>query len=250
MRPVLFLTTHKAGSRFLHNQLIKRLARRARWEMINPADDAWRTGTAIGLIDDLSGRTECVVGPVRRGQYIERPELFDGWSKILLLRDPRDVATSYYFSVSTSHSLPEPPELRAKMLAMREQAQAETIDQYVLREAPGLLSRYLDYRDRFFGRPNLLLVRYEEMVTDWDAFAGRLQIFLGDTWHRNFWNRIRPGPGEFETVEDRASHKRQVRPGDHARKLRPETIAALDREFAPVLEWLDQASPVAGPVSA
>lgn len=248
MRPVLFLTTHKAGSRFLHRQLIKRLAHRARWDMINPDSEAWRAGKALGTIDEYSTRSNCVLGPIRKAQAIVRPELFDGWSKILLLRDPRDVATSYYFSVSTSHPLPEASELRDKMLALREQAQAETIDDYVLREAPGLRARYLDYRDRIFGRPNLLLVRYEEMVTDWDAFAGRLQPFLGDTWHQNFWNKIRPAPGEFETVEDPTAHKRQVQPGDHIRKLRPETIAVLDREFASVLEWLEQAAPVVASV--
>ena len=41
------------------------------------------------------------------------------------------------------------------------------------------------------------------------------------------------------TKEDVNRHMRQVEPGDHLRKLSAETVAALDKELAPVLAKLD-----------
>lgn len=38
--------------------------------------------------------------------------------------------------------------------------------------------------------------------------------------------------------EDVYRHKRQVMPGDHTRKLLPETIAALNEQFANILKTL------------
>ena len=42
----------------------------------------------------------------------------------------------------------------------------------------------------------------------------------------------------FDVEEDIYSHKRQVTPGDHKRKLLPETIDRLNSEFGEVLDVL------------
>jgi hypothetical protein len=44
---------------------------------------------------------------------------------------------------------------------------------------------------------------------------------------------------DFDVAENINSHKRQVKPGDRRRKLKPETISQLNSTFSEVLDLLD-----------
>ena len=83
----------------------------------------------------------------------------------------------------------------------------------------------------------MTLVHYEDMVTDTDRWLDRLAAFSGQPVTEAL--RARLGPKIDFTVpsEDTTRHKRQVRPGDHRRKLAPDTIATLTRAFRPELDF-------------
>ena len=78
------------------------------------------------------------------------------------------------------------------------------------------------------------------MVTDFPAWlakfmapfpldnAGRLHAKLARKYRNNF--RVKR--------EDVRKQKRQITPGDHKRKLHPDTIAFLNEQLAPILETL------------
>ena len=80
-----------------------------------------------------------VYAPLRRAFF---PNNHDKYSVLIILRDPRDVLVSAYFSIRKSHVLPMNPHIREGLLSERRKAQEETIDEYALRCAPQFIEYY------------------------------------------------------------------------------------------------------------
>ncbi len=164
----------------------------------------------------------------------EWPDL-SGYKLIVVLRDPRDVLTSLYFSTAYSHRTPK-GEGRDEFLSLRDEAQHVDINDYVRRESDVFLRRYRAYF-RLAAQYDVHLTTYEELVTAPDAWLDRLLAYLGvelSTWRRR---RLISARDFAVEREDPKAHVRQVQPGDHARKLSEETIAWLNTKFAEVLAW-------------
>ena len=152
---------------------------------------------------------------------------------MVLVRDPRDVLTSLYFSLQKSHRIPV-GEAGAVMTEHKERVLTEHIDQFVSR-----MARKGQWLRRFtrLGELKDLGVswRYEDIVFDkarWlDEILDYLEIDLPAESRHQFVSAedIRPDQ------EDADKHIRQVTPGDHKRKLKAETIAELNAIFSDTL---------------
>jgi hypothetical protein len=207
--------------------------------------------------DFIVKRNGCF-GPLR---FFVPSAALDTANIILHLRDPRDVLTSMFFSYCFMH----PGEIEANTGYRREVAEAG-IDKFALdmtdenftqykgdygtglrygRHIGNLRDRYTTYLREVVGRPNAITISYEQMVHD---FRGWLRKFLSafelpeanETYEFVASGRaqsIRP------PVENIRSHIRKVTPGDYREKLRPETIAELNRRFSEVLDVLGYSSP-------
>lgn len=164
----------------------------------------------------------------------------DDFKIILMLRDPRDMVTSHYFSVAHSHGVPlGNPAEKEWLLAKRAETLRKTIDEFALEIAPVFAERYEAYCDKLLGRPNVLLLKYEEMIEDFDGWLKRILNFTGWTPREETLNRLRAESRRGgEAQEDITRHKRQALPGDHRRKLKPETVARLDETFTATLKRL------------
>ncbi|MDJ0630799.1 MAG: sulfotransferase domain-containing protein [Rhodobacter sp.] len=167
----------------------------------------------------------------------ERLPAFAGGRTVYLVRDPRDMVVSQYFSAAYSHP-PPGTKADASLLrdfeATREKLQRTPIDDFVLETAPGFLQMHqltasllsdLDHR----------MWRYEDIVLEkqrWiEEVVGYLDLDVPAGVVRNVVARNDVVP----TAESKRQHIRRVTPGDHRDKLKPETIARLDEIFAPVL---------------
>jgi hypothetical protein len=157
--------------------------------------------------------------------------LYQRAAKALLVRDPRDALVSEFFSNAFSHSLPEAGEARDKMLALRREAQAQSIEAFVLARAPQLartLTEYLPY----LNDPGWRLFHYEDVILDKRRWMMDLCAHFGwpfDAQHAEQvlgWADVRPAD------EDPTRFVRKVLPGDHRDKLSEATIAALNRSLA------------------
>src|SRR5262249_37925766 len=141
------------------------------------------------------------------------------------VRDPRDVLTSYYFSAMYSHD--QNPQVQ--QLAQRYAALG--IDAAVLDAAKLFLPRYLEYvaLHKRWGFP---ILTYETLVTDYPRWLdGFLQVF-GSVPEQVRHSFIEEYTASFKvTAENVYSHVRQITPGDHKKKLSPETIAKLNDLF-------------------
>lgn len=219
----------------------------------------------------FNGKSGCF-GPLRLYCPIDHMENYE---IILHLRDPRDMLVSRFFMVThknpglqrwmrnviraypyTSIWRMSPKELldigilqmkrlshvkRYKRMRTAADRHAATgIDAYVLKQAEECHSRYAAYCDNLLGKRNVVLLRYEDMVMDFDrwfsAFAKPFGPGAETAISKSMMQSLR---AQFQMrTEDRRSHKRKVTPGDHRDKLRPETIELLNTKFSDILKAL------------
>lgn len=154
-----------------------------------------------------------------------------------MLRDPRDVLTSLYFSMAYSHVIYK-NALESKMMNNREQALAQPIDEWIHHQAQLFLPRYQYYIENLIGQKNTCLVRYEDMVGNFETWLNTILTGLNLTNVSDSLKQKIIGEANFDVEENVASHKRQVQPGDHKRKLQAETIQKLNETFSSILETL------------
>lgn len=202
--------------------------------------------------DIWSTRTGCF-GPLRF--FVEVPRL-EEYQVLLHLRDPRDVLVSMFYSYCFIHN----GEVQADT-GYRARAASEGIDSFVLAKASGdsskypgdygtgghvedligdVPSRYRRYLDQLVGRPNVRLLKYEEMVTDYRAWLTRfIEPFPIADKKAVIEEQAALAATYFPKREaDVRNHVRHVTPGDHKTKLQPATIQRLNEIFADVLDAL------------
>ena len=172
------------------------------------------------------------------GGMIEGISEFQRYRVVLMVRDPRDVLVSEYFSVAYSHVMP--PQQSSKYqeaVDLREAARMMSLDDYVLTKSIDLVGILERYKDLLLDRySNVRLNRFEEMVGNFDAWLDELLAHCNlpisdDLRHELREDNARKRP----TSEDIYSHIRKGQPGDFREKLKPETIDELNRRFASIL---------------
>jgi len=159
---------------------------------------------------------------------------------VLLVRDPRDMLTSAYFSQAKSHALPAGGEVREKLLEARRHASATAIDDYVKERAPQVAIHLDAYQATFeiaegkahAAAPKVLLCRYEDIIYRKAEWLAEIAEFFGMALAPGKAERLAKRHEIIPAAEDAGSHIRRVHPGDHKSKLLPETIAWLNDYFA------------------
>jgi len=155
---------------------------------------------------------------------------------VLMVRDPRDVLTSLYYSTVFSHSIPADPNKAARFMAYRDQVSRMTVDEYVLSQTENYGRRYRRYMDELANKPNVHITKYETMIADFPRWLDELLSFCSLTISADERKKlIDEADKSRNTNEDRTKHRRQVIPGDHCRKLKPDTIDGLNAAFQDVL---------------
>ena len=240
---IVFFTVHKAASVYVA-RIMKDLAKESGLTLIDFAGYRFKGGKTKGTVFEPGDLARKVYqpkgyfyGPFRN--YNPAIENLDQYRIVLNLRDPRDVLVSAYFSMAFSHYVPdkENPEAAKKILAGREATLGSDIDQWVLEAAPNIQRTFADLCNNLLDKPNVCLARYERLVTDFDGWLAEIVKFLDFQPSAALVEGFRKG-ANFDVKEDVKKHKRQVTPGDHARKLKPETIEKLNTLLGDVLTRL------------
>jgi hypothetical protein len=231
---IIFFTTQKCASRFV-GSMLEQLA--AGSSLLYADYDALvATTRPPAQQDPFKGATAAfypngvLFGPI--GSYRPIPNL-EQFKVLLQLRDPRDVLTSLYYSTAYSHAVISP-----KLIRRRKEAQTMDVDTYVLASIEEYVSIYTAYCEKLLPMKNVLFVRYEDMVTDFPRWLAAVSAHLGLDSNPTLLRQIEKEADFSVGSEDKFSHRRQVTPGDHKRKLRPETIQAVTQAFAPALKTL------------
>lgn len=158
-----------------------------------------------------------------------------GRPTVLLVRDPRDMLTSQYFSLKFSHTTGRGNEAVA---AARSQLAEVEIDDFVLRNSKNGLRWFSSYERGLVGS-NLMLRRYEDIIFDKLRFFGEVCRHLSLDVREQRLARVAEKFDVRPAQEDPYKHVRQVTPGDHRAKLKPETIEQLNDIFSAVIRRYD-----------
>lgn len=173
-----------------------------------------------------------------RGTYIEKMGGFAGNRLVVHVRDPRDCLTSFYYSEAYSHPLPTPSEAEEAFRARREKALSMGIDEYCLQQA----NYYVKCCDAIGkivkDHPEHMRSKYEDMVTKPKAWLRRVCAFAKVELTDELLAKLTPVMAFSVEEEDVMRKRRQVQPGDHLRKLKPETIEKLNHILQrPLRRW-------------
>jgi|AntRauTorckE5430_2_1112549.scaffolds.fasta_scaffold00982_6 hypothetical protein len=166
-------------------------------------------------------------------RYFRRVPNINNYNIFLMLRDPRDVLTSMYFSMAYSHTI-----FDKKMINYRQSVRDMSIDEFVLFNMGGYNKKYNEYINELMGKENVLFLKYEQMVTDFPTWLNEMSSSLG-IYDEEIIDRLIDENSFQKKKEDIHSHVRNIHPGDHKIKLKAETIEILNKEFASVLKALD-----------
>ena len=251
---VVVFTMHKAGSMVLHRVLQDTCEHnKIRYHSENGPGPYKLPVRKIFEGKDYIARNNGCFGPIRF--FLPSRALADA-NLLLHLRDPRDVLTSMFFSYCFMHRGPV-----AGDTGIRKEVAEAGIDKFVLdfsseefaryegdygtggnykRYIGNIFARYDRYLREVVGKANVVLVSYEEMVLDFPSWlrkiVDRFELRNSEETYRVVSTRhaeaVKP------TKENVWSHKRKVTPGDYKQKLKPETIAELNKRFGKVLDAL------------
>lgn len=248
----------KSGSTFL-NHLIVDLTKYGPQPNVNIPSALWNAG--INFQTARLERADLIFGT---GGYCfsgfrDWPRFLGGnfdlnqYKRVFMMRDPRDMLVSNYFSMAKSHPIPERGKVKSQMEEKRIWAQNLGIDEYVLGEPAEYYRNLLDRMVRIWDTPtvaigpeqrqhrherkrrNLLSVRYEDVVFEKADFAKRICEFFGWDIDEKLVTAAAAAQDVFPDSEQPDKHIRQVKPGNFREKLKPETIIALNETFGPYL---------------
>jgi hypothetical protein len=258
-KSVIVFTTHKAGSMLLH-RVLRDICEKNRIPYFSP-NETGRHKLPYEQIfegeDFISVHHGCF-GPLR---FFVPSAALESESMVLNLRDPRDVLTSMFFSYCFMH----PGEIEANTGYRKEVAEAG-IDRFVLdmsdsnytsyrgeygtgsrfgKYTGNIVDRYATYLDKVAGKPNAVVLSYEEMVLSFQTWLRKLlsAFALSDPDETYAFVMARHAEDVKPGTEDKWVHKRKVTPGDYKEKLKPETIATLNERFSKALEAFGYSSP-------
>ena len=107
---VIFWTVHKAASRYLYG-IFRRLVESSGMPAVNFASTLFEEGKSNEWTEESTGfvdehQTGYFFGPFRQPEQIPQQFSFANFTQVLVVRDPRDIVTSHYFSNRYSHRAP------------------------------------------------------------------------------------------------------------------------------------------------
>lgn len=172
------------------------------------------------------------------GGFVEGIDHLEDYRIILVVRDPRDILVSGYYSTAYSHPLPgEQSNKRDSFITKRAWAKQAGIDEYVLTEAPRLLLNLQRYHRLLLQPcPHTLVLRYEDMIDDFEAWLRSLLNYTGCAVSGALQGKLLEAHQKQKPAAENVNrHVRKGLAGDYREKLQPETIAELNKLFNTVL---------------
>lgn len=166
-------------------------------------------------------------GPLR--YFVDIPNLAE-MKTVVVLRDPRDVLVSRYYSERFNHV-----RLDKRFLRHCESIEELSLDEFTLQFKEDVGAHYTFYRENSEQLKNALFVNYEEMISDFRGFLADLNLYLGLGRSEEFLDDLASQESFVVMKEDRYSHKRSVEARNFEKKLKSNTIAQLTDYFRETL---------------
>ncbi len=154
--------------------------------------------------------------------------------KILLIRDPRDMVISNYFSLGKSHVVPAAGAVRDELLTLRDEASAAGPDTFCLLDIDNFVSGFARY-EHLLGT-DIKVYRYEDVIFNKEAWLSDMLTYLEIEASRELIRSVAQENDVIPGEERPERHIRQVYPGNFRKHLKNETIAKLNALLRPILQ--------------
>lgn len=231
--PFFALGPHKSGT-VLMNGLLEALCHSSGMPYFDLPGEAFKQGIDASHLKDVGDlffqKGICFAG--FRTAWLGESDLPfpPGGLAMVLLRDPRDMLVSLFFSVAKSHTIPGEGKIRDSMLAARDEAAQSDIDTWVVHHAKKMrpkLERWADWIERG-GSERVRIFRYEDIIFKKRAWIRELDNLMGLRSRPEILDAIADRFDIRPDTENENAHIRSVAPGNHREKLRPDTILRLN----------------------
>lgn len=167
---------------------------------------------------------------------------------VIIVRDPRDILVSEYYSIGWSHSIPpRTSHRRAELKKKRVKARELSVDEYVLsrlaecRTSFEDITRFIDGFRKADGAGHLEVLRYEDMVESFESWLSTLVRACGFDPNPELESALLAERSQnmkvLESGEDKKRHLRKGAPGDHREKLMPESCITITSELESLLGY-------------
>jgi len=154
-----------------------------------------------------------------------------GVTSILLVRDPRDMLVSLYYSVAKSHVVPRGA---TGFLNRRRKAASMTVDDFALNQLQLYKKNFSVYRQKL--KPaSLTMYRYEDVIYKKREWLEDMISTMGLPVDIKLISHIADEFDIFPENENPGQHIRQVHPGNYRNKLQTSTIDTLNEELGEFL---------------
>jgi len=174
---------------------------------------------------------------VLRVPWTRNLDTIAGHKKIFLVRDPRDVIVSLYFSLTRSHALPGQGSSRDSLLSRRTESLALSIDEFVQQGKEfGILENMRTFIQFSETLPNSRLFKYEDIIFEKKRWVAEMVEFLDLEVSADTIKAIVDRHDVIPKDEDPDRHIRQVTPGNHKKHLSRQSIAVIETAFGDILE--------------
>ncbi len=171
------------------------------------------------------------------GGLVEGIPNLDSYRTLIMVRDPRDMLVSAYYSYSKSHAIPKSESKAAEFMEFRKKISNMSVDEYVIDMSENTRWRMEQYMKLQQISDTVCILKYEDMISDFNCWLDSLlthcQWQISPTLREKLLSES--AQSKKVTEEKTSSHRRQVTPGDHKRKLKDSTIAYLDNHFSDIL---------------
>lgn len=153
---------------------------------------------------------------------------------VLMLRDPRDILVSQYYSMwSTNNSLSNGDKKN------KHGKTSKNIDEHVLESAKSLKTIYETYCDKLLDKDNVLFIKYEDMLFNYDHCIEKLIKHIQLDSNCKLIQYIKNNDNFILSLEKEYMYKIILRPGEYKDKLKEDTIKKLNDIFANVYSKLN-----------
>jgi len=168
------------------------------------------------------------------GGLVEGIPNINNYRTVVMIRDPRDVLVSAYYSYSKNHAIPQSPKKAAEFKILRAKMIAQGIDEYVIEMSKNSQWRMQQYYNLQRSCSAVCILRYEDMITDFSTWLDKLLTHCQWTISSILRNQLMSEAEQAgrKKPENTTSHKRQVSPGEHKRKLQYNTIKYLNKHLS------------------
>ena len=244
-KSILLWTTHKTASTFI-GKVLKEFANNSNYKYFDYASSIWYMGDSFELENPFIIESNCpflfkdfgeIYGPLRTPFKISQQ---NNYTNIFIVRDPRDLLISNFYSKSFSHELPNTKFIKKEFINKRTKFIEKGIDQYCLEYVDKWIIPYFkNYQEMKDNCNGSEFLTYEYFLNSPSNFINKLSQYMNIKIGKNTINKLtKKATSPFYRdlfINNNLSHFRSGKSRQFENEIRKETLNELNEKLKDIL---------------